>query len=155
MSGGVAVELRLQRRELLLEDVLEAPERDDARAALARERACRPSPSRFVGELLAERRAPRGTRCVRSSAAGELLLVAEVRRLERDGLLEGRERVGGHVVLEVHVAERGERLARAADVVEDALPRLHRERRVAVLEVAIAEVDEVPGIAAADRCARR
>ena len=58
-------------------------------------------------------------------------------------------------MLEVHVAERGERLGARLHDDEDALPRLHGERRVAVLEVAVAEVDEVPRVGRSPLCARR
>src|SRR5207244_3393217 len=82
--------------------------------------------------------------------ACELLLVREVLRLELHGLLERGERVGGHVVLEVHVAERGQRTRARRDGGEDAFPRLYGERLISVLEIAIAEIDEVAGIVRAD-----
>ena len=58
--------------------------------------------------------------------ARELLLVGEVLRLELHGLLERRERVGGHVVLEVDLTERGERACARRHRGEDAPPCLDR-----------------------------
>ncbi len=79
---------------------------------------------------------------------GERLLVREVCRHELHRLLVSGEGIGRLVVLEVDVAQRHERLGPWRDDGENPLPCLHRERHVAGLEVAVAEVDEVPGVGA-------
>ncbi len=139
----------LQRRHLRVQDALEAPERHDARAALARQGLVA-LVARLRDDLLVQLSGfAVGARPL--VGGGQGLLEGQARGIERDRLLVRRERVGRHVVLDVHVAQRGQRLGARLHDDEDALPRRDGQGGVALLEVVIAEVHEVPGVARAAR----
>jgi hypothetical protein len=147
--GRLLRELLLERSDLRVEDALEAPERDDAGPRLARENLVA-ARFRLLGELL-----PQDARVLVALGAfergSELLLEGDALGIELDRLAIRSERVLDHVVLEVHVTERSERARTRRHRRENASPRLHRELRVAVLEVTIAEIDEVSGVVRPDR----
>ena len=148
MSGGCDANCACQQNDLRLERSIHREQRDDVRARLAREELVARL-SRFLRELL-----PNHARaCAILFAlerARELLLVIDVRAVERDRFTKRGERVVHHVVLGIHVAERGQRARARRDGRQNAFPRRDRERRVALLKIMIAEIDEVRRIRAPD-----